>query len=443
MFFIDRQVQNQVGHEEYGKYFALLNLSYVLFFLSDAGLSNMINQRMAKGEQLNVPYLLRFKALLLLLYFITGCFIGWITGITHWNWFLYILLVQILTSVFVLLRSIITAHQFFSADAWFSVLDKTLMTLVCGAIIYSSLFGPISLLLFLQIQSVCTGLAVIFAAGFLWKKELMQKTEKDKIPVLMGFILPFALIILLMAVHYRLDGFLLERIHHNGALQAGIYASAYRLLDAGNMVGYLAASFLVPFVARHKADIGSVDSAVLVARHALLLFTIGIVCFTIVFAPWIQQLLYHSDSPYDIQVMQWCIAALPGYFLVHIYGSVLTATGKFRAFIMIMLVCVCINIVLNLILIPSEGAFGCCVAAVASQYTCGLLSAAVAIKKFQLKLHYSSVGIYLLVAGLLMGFFYFARSAGFNVWIVVSTAALLTLSVLVLQVRKNYFISLR
>ena len=36
IFFIDRQVQNIVGHELYGKYFALLNLSYVLYFLSDA-----------------------------------------------------------------------------------------------------------------------------------------------------------------------------------------------------------------------------------------------------------------------------------------------------------------------------------------------------------------------------------------------------------------------
>ena len=82
-------------------------------------------------------------------------------------------------------------------------------------------------------------------------------------------------------------------------------------------------------------------------------------------------------------------------------------------------------------------------AAVASQYCCGILSTIVSIKKFRLKVHYASLGIYLLVAGLLTGFFYFARSAGFNVWIVVATAALLTLLILVIQVRKNYFVSLR
>src|SRR4030095_3110604 len=105
MFFIDRQVQNLVGHEEYGKYFALLSLSYVLYFLSDAGLTNMINQRIARGEELNVPYLLRFKAVLVLIYFITTCFIGWLTHITHWDWLIYILLIQVMTSIFVLLRN--------------------------------------------------------------------------------------------------------------------------------------------------------------------------------------------------------------------------------------------------------------------------------------------------------------------------------------------------
>jgi O-antigen/teichoic acid export membrane protein len=443
MFFIDRQVQNLVGHEEYGKYFALLNLSYVLFFLSDAGLSNMINQRIAKGEQLNVPYLLRFKAILVLVYFITACFVGWLTHITHWDWLFYILFVQILTSVFVLLRNIITAHQFFSADAVFSILDKTLMTVICGAIIYTAAFGSMSLLLFLQVQTVCTAVAVIIATIFLLNKGLLFKSGREKIPSVIRFMVPFAVIILLMSVHYRLDGFLLERIHLDGALQAGIYASAYRLLDAGNMVGYLAASFLVPFVANHKEDALTIDNAVLITRHGLMLFAIGIASFTIVFAPWIQQILYHSNNEFNIEVMQWCIAAIPGYFLVHIYGSVLTATGRFNDFISILLVSVTINIILNILLIPSKGAMGCCIAAVTSQYVCGILSSVVTTRKFHLKVHYASLGIYLLVAGLLTGFFYFAKSAGFNVWIVAAIAALLTLSVLIVQVRKNYFVSLR
>ena len=66
LFFIDRRVQLIVGYEEYGKYFAILNLSYVLFFLSDVGISNMMNQRMANGLTVNILQLLRIKLFLLL-----------------------------------------------------------------------------------------------------------------------------------------------------------------------------------------------------------------------------------------------------------------------------------------------------------------------------------------------------------------------------------------
>ena len=76
MFFIDRQVQNTVGHEEYGRYFAVLNLSYVLFFLSDAGLGNMMNQRIANGQKLDIPQLLRIKLLMLALYISVCCLVG-------------------------------------------------------------------------------------------------------------------------------------------------------------------------------------------------------------------------------------------------------------------------------------------------------------------------------------------------------------------------------
>src|SRR5829696_1250806 len=85
IFFIDRQVQNIVGHEVYGNYFALFNLSYVLFFLADAGLSNMINQRIANTIAINVQQVLKMKFIFLLIYIIVCCFIGWLTRISHWE----------------------------------------------------------------------------------------------------------------------------------------------------------------------------------------------------------------------------------------------------------------------------------------------------------------------------------------------------------------------
>src|SRR6187549_3815467 len=75
IFFIDRQVQNITGFEAYGKYFAILNLSLVLFSIADAGLSVMLNQRMALQRNVYVPHLFRIKMILMVMYVIACCLV--------------------------------------------------------------------------------------------------------------------------------------------------------------------------------------------------------------------------------------------------------------------------------------------------------------------------------------------------------------------------------
>lgn len=445
IFFIDRQVQNIVGYEEYGKYFAILNLSYILFFLSDAGLSNMMNQRIANNGQVNVLQFIQIKLILLASFIIVCCFAAWLTHISNWSILLYVIIIQTLTSIFIFLRSLITANQFFTADAWFSVMDKFLMTIICGSIIYTSLFGAISLLWFLQIQTVSTGVAVLVSFLFILKKGWMVTAKKDDVEKIVKQILPFAIIILLMSMHYRLDGFLLERIYLHGASETGIYASAYRLLEAGNVIGYLAASFLVPFIAKNLTNKTVIEKTVITTRHAMMLFSIGVACFTLVFAPWVQTILYHSDNFYHAKVIALCVAALPAYYLVHIYGSMLTAASQFKQFITILILSVVINIVLNILLIPDYGAIGCCVAALTSQYFCGMACCVTGTKKFSISFHFKSVFTYVLSAALLLLIFYFGRISFANVGFILIIAVAIILFFVITQISflKKYFVIVR
>src|SRR5688500_9547665 len=220
IFFIDRQVQNIVGYEAYGKYFAVLNLSFVMFFLTDAGLSNMLNQRIASATQINVRQLLRIKISLSVLYLLTCILAAWFSQINQWQILFYVIITQTLNSMFIFCRSLVTANQHFTADAWLSVIDKFLMVLICGAIMYTSLFGNIDLISFLQVQMFCTATALIIALSFLFKKHLIHSGKKENFGLIVKQVLPFAIIILLMSTHYRLDGFLLERIHPDGAMEA-------------------------------------------------------------------------------------------------------------------------------------------------------------------------------------------------------------------------------
>lgn len=423
IFAIDRQVQNVVGHTAYGTYFALYNLSYILLFIADAGLSNMLSQKLAAREALNVQQLVRLKGGLLVLYAAVCAFVAWLTGVGQWQVLFYLVLVQSLTSVFLFLRSLLTARQQFGTDAFFSVLDRSLLILLCAGPLYG-LFRPMTIVLFLQLQTASIAIAVISLLLLLVRKAAFTTGHPAPLNVLFTWTTPFVLIILLMSTHNRLDAFLLERLRTDGARQAGIYAMAYRLLEAGNVAGYLTASFLVPFLSRHQHDKALLQQVILLSRHGLLFLAAGVVAFAVVFTPWLTNVLYHTTDMYSSTVMKLCLFSLPAYYLTHVYGSALTATAQFRSFILVLLGAVVLNTGLNLWLIPLYGAVGCCLAALLSQYGCGLVLWWIASRKLPVSPSISTAFLYPAAAVLCGLCFWTGQKLTQNVWIILSSIAL-------------------
>jgi O-antigen/teichoic acid export membrane protein len=264
---------------------------------------------------------------------------------------------------------------------------------------------------------------------------LIEQGRKEKLSLIIKWITPFALIILLMAMHYRLDGFLLERLRPDGAWQAGVYATAYRLLDAGNMIGYLTASFLFPFIARNNKDNKLIETVISRLQHALMLIAIGTSCFAFVFAPWIQEVLYHTTDPYNNKVIQLCLAVLPAYYLIHIYGSALTATSNFRLFITILLVSFILNVCLNCWLIPEDGALGSCIAALVSQYSCGLACYLAVTKKLSFSRSIMPFAVYIIGAAFLFLSFSLLKTNIHPVWIILAAMVLLFVILATSQVK--------
>jgi O-antigen/teichoic acid export membrane protein len=421
IFFIDRQVQNQVGTTSYGVYFSLLNFSIVFSFLLDWGFTAFVNRQVATDEGMiyRISQLLRLKMLFVLVYAAVVFGAAFLTGIKEWEILLKVAGIQILTSLFIFLRAIITAQQWFRTDAWLSVLDKTLVILLCAGFIYlPATFGTISINIFLWMQLASTAFAIVCAILILQKKGILL-FETRPTPgknALLKAALPFALIILLMSAHYRLDGFLLERLHSNGAYEAGLYAGAYRLLDAANMVGYLFASFLLPFIAKQHHLNQDTRSVVLHSRHVLLLFALFISLAAIFMAPWIQRLLYHNNDGEAITVLQLSIPALIGYSAVQVYGTVLTATGHIVAFCRIVLVAVLLNITGNIIMIPGMGARGAAIAALFSQGFCGIATLVYAHKKCNTDIHARSILMYTFIGAVVSIILYAGVRKNINEW---------------------------
>lgn len=435
IFGIDRQVQNMVGLSVYGTYFSLLNFSIVFSFLLDWGFTGFFNRQLAAqpdGFNAVAGKFIYTKLLFVLLYAAVVILAGWLTGVDHWEILLAVIIIQSLTSLFVFLRGIITAKQWFRTDAWLSILDKGLMILICGGFfLWPAVTGNMTIYSFLWIQVLCSAAAVLTAAVLVFKKAGLFTTPGPVINrSILRQALPFALIVLLMSAHYRLDGFMLERIHPDGARLAGVYAAAYRLLDAGNMIGYLTASFLLPFVARHYNNGPVIAAAVNNSRHLLLVFSIAVSVTVFFLADFVQAVLYHSADPYVSTVLQWCLPALIGYSLVQVYGTVMTATGNIVSFCVIVLASLVVNVILNVLMIPSLGAKGCCMAAVISHGLCGIACMLFTSQKSGLGLNLRSLLIYTFIAAVLAAYFYAGKRAELNEWLLLAGSIAVVIALL-------------
>ncbi len=436
IFAIERQVQNSVGNLLYGTYFSLLNLTLMGGFLLDWGVSVYLNRQMAAVDPGHAPgtarhalRLLYIKFLFSFIYTAIILFIAWISGTSRWDILGLAIAIQVLSSFFIFLRGIVTAQQWFRADAWLSVLDKTLMILVCGSFLYlPAVAGTISIEKFLLAQVACTAIAILLTFGLLQKKGFRFSAGRVPMPrkQLLKSALPYALIILLMTLHYRLDGFLLALMKND--YEAGIYAAAYRILDAANMVGFLAASFLLPFIARRWGSGQSFNEVVLDIRHGLMLFSLTTALLFFFLAGWFQELLYHNPASSATEVLQWCLPALIGYSLVQVYGTVLTATGHISSFCYIALGAVIINTLLNILLIPQLGAKGSCWAAIFSQTLFGIASLLLARKKCGVPLHPGSWLLYIFIGAILAGSLYWFRLRELNAVIQIALAGIVVIS---------------
>ncbi len=448
IFAIERQVQNSVGNLLYGTYFSLLNLTLMGGFLLDWGVSAYLNRQMAAvgpglapdtaghagtaGHASTAGHALRLlsiKFLFSVIYTAVILFIAWLAGTKRWDILGMAIAIQVLTSFFIFLRGIVTAQQWFRADAWLSVLDKTLMILVCGCFLYlPAVAGNISIEKFLLAQVACTAIAILVAISLLLKKGFRFSAARDDTPrkQLLRSALPYAFIVLLMTLHYRLDGFLLGLLKNE--YEAGIYAAAYRILDAANMVGFLGAGFLLPFIARRWSLGQSFNGVVLDIRHGLMLFSLTTAILFFFLAGWFQELLYNNPSTSATEVLQWCLPALIGYSLVQVYGTVLTATGHIVSFCYLALGAALLNTLLNMLLIPLLGAKGSCGAAIVSQVLFGIASLLLARKKCGVTLHPGSWLLYIFIGAILTASLYWFRLKELNAVVQIALAGLIVIT---------------
>ncbi|MCB9191566.1 MAG: oligosaccharide flippase family protein [Flavobacteriales bacterium] len=393
IFGIDRAVQNEVGAEAYGSYFALFNFAFILNVFLDLGISNFNNRNVSQHQHLLGKYFPRIIALRFLLaigYFILCMIAAFVLDYSAAQMAMLSLLCfnQFLLSTILFLRSNIAGLQLFRIDSMISIMDRLLMILSCGWILYfMERSQPFQIEWFVYLQTFAYGSTALFALFFVLKKggPFSMKWNPAMLLLILKQSLPFALLILLMSIYGRVDSVLLERLLPDGKEQTGIYAQAFRLLDASNMIAYLFAVLLLPMFSRMIKTLEDVRPLAEMASKLLLIpaATLGVICWY--YGNDLMNLLYDSHVTESGKVLSLLMLSMIPMAGAYVFGTLLTANGSLKQLNIIALIGVACSIVLNIILIPKLGSYGAAITCLTTQLLAFSFQLIVAIKMFEFK----------------------------------------------------------
>lgn len=373
---IDRHVQLAVGGESYGLYFALFNFSLWLQIILDPGLHTHTNRTLAHSPSELSKFISAFIPLklgLAALYFIVSVCLGLVFGYNSHSLTLlmWMLLNQILASLTLYFRANLAGLHKFNIDSIFSVMDRVLMIIFCGMLLWGNILSePFKIEWYIYAQSIAYGLTALCAFFVVFRYSTFFKPNFDLnfFRIVLKESYPYALLSILMTLYTRIDASMIERMLPDGKVQAGIYASAYRLLDAFNMVALLFATILLPVFTGMIKRKESVQQTVNTTFSLLMVPSFLVALSSYFFKNQLMRLLYHDQATsYTATVFGYLMFTQLAISTIYIYGTLLTANGSIRFLNYVSGAGLLMNIILNLILIRIYGALGAVIATLVTQ----------------------------------------------------------------------------
>lgn len=409
---IDRTVQNVVGAQEYGLYFSLFSFSVLFNILLDFGITNYNNRRIATTPSdlpamLGNIFIIRF--LFALIYsLVTIVFARTLGYGPRQMGVLYVLMVnQFIVTFIIYLRSNITALHLFSLDSIISVMDRFLMIIICGLLLWGNITKSLfEIEWFVYSQTAAYGFTLVAAMLIVIYKGKIQRfvINLKQVRRIIRESFPYALLALFITIYWRSDSVMIERMMPDGLINAGIYAQAFRLLDAVAMIPFLFSVILLPMLTRLLSKGESPSSLLRFSTFLLLIPASVTTAFSILYSSDIMELLYRGHVAESSGIFAILMAGYLPVSFIYIYSTFITAMGKMRILNIIALAGMTLNILLNFILIPTLGLKGAAITSVGTQFILAVLYGTIVVRRKYIERKRSNFlqpGMYLLFMFLL------------------------------------------
>lgn len=372
---IDLSVQNRVGEAEYGFYFSLFGFSLLLNILLDFGINSFTNREISQNQHLLKKYLsnivvLKFLLAAVYILVIASLSIAMKYSSRQLNLLAVLAFNQILASFVLYFRANISGMQFFKTDSLLSVLDRFLMILICAVLLWGNVIKKeFKIEWFVYAQSLSYFITLLVSGLIVLRKSGLFKLNFDKklLLSLLKKTYPFALLALLMQFYFRSDSVMLERLLPDGDHQAGVYAQAYRLLDAFTMFAVMFSQLLLPmFSAMFKKK----ESVNKLTEFSFLLMIVPVISLAVpvfFYKEEIMQLLYRDPGLESSKILGVLMFSFMAIASSYIFGTLLTAHGNLKELNVIAGISALLSLLLNLYFIPRYQAVGAAYASVITQ----------------------------------------------------------------------------
>jgi len=221
-------------------------------------------------------------------------------------------------------------------------------------------------------------------------------------------------LVLLMSFYNRIDTVMLERLLPDGAFQSGVYAQAFRLLDAANMIAFLFAGLLLPIFSRMIKYKESVEQLVKLSFTMLITLAIIVAVGCFFYSHEMMTLLYKANTANSSPVFGILMSCFVAISTTYIFGTLLTANNNLKE-LNIMAGCgMLVNILLNLYLIPRYKALGAACTSLTTQFLTATIQVVIAQYIFKFKINYRLITTLLVFIAGVIAISYFSKQTHYN-----------------------------
>ena len=399
VFGIDRVVQNNVGAEIYGSFFSLFSTALIFQIILDLGIENFLRREIAHYPSMIGRYLsnvIVLKIFLTIPYALVCFLIALSMNIREQEipMLFLILLNQFMASFILTMRANLGGLHFFKTEGIVSILDRLLMILIVGYLLLKPLTSKnFHIIWFVLAQAFSYAVTLSFSFILVLRKIPSFRFTvniKQLIPIIQK-LKPYALLVLLMAIYYRVDTVLLRILLPDGDIQAGIFAHAFRILDFMSNYALLFPLLLLPIFSRHIQLNRPVNGLLQLSFLLLVVPSLAGIIPSVFYRLEIFDVLYHEHSEISGNIYSFLCVSYLGMCVSYTFGALLTANGNLKELNYMAAGAVVLSILLNLVLIPTHKVYGAAIANASVQLYTIVYHIILAKRIFRLSVNFTTI----------------------------------------------------